>query len=385
MYSGFLDEDDPIRLPPKDNIIANNIITMDDAAPIYTQHPEYGGIDEFWEGNILNGSNPGDVPDSGFVQVDPALSLVNGWYQITASSPAIDAAMGDYPYIVDAIDGVAREQEKDVGADELGNGPRQPLTADDVGPEWFNDPNLPVGLNLNISGLGTVLLDPAGGVYPKDTWVTLTAVPTEGHTFAGWSGDLVSANNPDSILMDENKTILATFDPPIQYNLAVWHIGSGTTELDPAGGKYSPGTNVSVLAVPESGWLFEEWGGSLSGTNNPDTLIMNENKAVTVRFVQDPTAIVNANQVPLTFNLKQNFPNPFNPATTIQFSLLQSDQTRLKVFDTLGNEVDELVNEHLQAGTYQINYNASQLASGVYYYKLTSGKYQAIKKMILMR
>jgi poly(beta-D-mannuronate) lyase len=385
IFSGYLDDDDPIRLPPKDNILANNIITMDDDAPIYSQHPEYPGINELWEGNILNGSNLGDVPDSGYVEDDPELSMLNGWYQISASSPAVDSALGDYPYVIDDIDGIIRGEFKDIGADEFGSGPRQPLTANDVGPDWLNNPNLPVALNLTLTGSGEVYLDPEGGVYSPGTWVTLTAIADSGHTFSGWSGDLVSTNNPDSVLMDEDKNISAKFNPPVKYNLILWHTGSGIIELDPAGGSYSPGTSVSILAIPQDGWIFQEWSGSLVGSQNPDTLIMDENKAVIATFAQDPTSIGENDQLPLTFKLNQNYPNPFNPITTIQFSLEKKGHTRLIVFDTLGNEIADLINENLKPGKYQIRYDASSLASGVYFYKLTSGQSQAIGKMILMK
>jgi uncharacterized repeat protein (TIGR02543 family) len=345
----------------------------------------YPGVDELWESNILNGSNLGDVPDSGYVEVDPALTLIGGWNQISASSPAVDAAVGDYLFVVEDIDGIERDQTKDIGADELGSGPRQPLTADDVGPDWLKDPNLPVGLNLTISGSGQVALNPAGGVYTTGTWVTLTAIPDSGYTFSGWSGDLVSTNNPDSVLMDENKNIAAIFDPPLQYKLALWHTGSGTIELDPPGGSYSPGTTVSILAIPQNGWSFLEWSGSLVGSQNPDSLIMDENKFVNATFLQDPTAINEDDHLPLKFKLNQNYPNPFNPVTTISFSIDQQDHTQLKLYDTLGNEVAELVNGSLRAGVYQIRFDGSALASGVYYYRLTSGGKQKINKMILLR
>ncbi len=384
IYSGFVDYDDPILLPPKDNILANNIITMNDDAPCYTQHPVYPGINELWEGNMLNGSNLGDVPDTGYMEDDPELVLTDGWYQISASSLALNKAQGDYPFVVEDIDGIERDLTNDIGADELGNGPRQPLTADDVGPDWLQNPNLPVVLQINISGSGEVQIDPDGGVYTAGTWVSLNAIPDSGHTFAGWSGDLSGTNNPDSVLMDENKNITVKFDPPIKYTLGLWHTGSGAIELNPAQPDYEPGTNVSVLAIPESGWIFEEWTGSLSGSQNPDTVIMDENKLVIATFLEDPAGI-GIDNTPLSFNLKQNYPNPFNPVTTISFSLNKPERTELIIFDILGNKVAEPINEFMGAGTYQIWFDASTLASGVYFYKLTSGKNQARRKMIFMK
>lgn len=88
---------------------------------------------------------------------------------------------------------------------------------------------------------------------------------------------------------------------------------------------------------------------------------------------------------PFEFSLYQNYPNPFNPNTKIQFSVSKAQSVSLKVFDVLGNEIATLVNEELTPGVYQYNFDATNLSSGVYYYKLQSGNYSETKKMILMR
>ncbi|GMU95220.1 T9SS type A sorting domain-containing protein [Ignavibacterium album] len=90
-------------------------------------------------------------------------------------------------------------------------------------------------------------------------------------------------------------------------------------------------------------------------------------------------------EIPTDFILAQNYPNPFNPNTKIQFSVSKAQSVSLKVFDVLGNEIATLVNEELSPGVYQYNFDATNLSSGVYYYKLQSGSYSETKKMILMR
>jgi hypothetical protein len=85
------------------------------------------------------------------------------------------------------------------------------------------------------------------------------------------------------------------------------------------------------------------------------------------------------------FRLNQNYPNPFNPNTIISWNVPFDSYQTLKVYDVLGNEVASLVNEYRTAGNYSINFNASNLSSGVYYYKLTAGNFTETKKMILMR
>ncbi|MFN3873921.1 MAG: CotH kinase family protein [Ignavibacterium sp.] len=90
---------------------------------------------------------------------------------------------------------------------------------------------------------------------------------------------------------------------------------------------------------------------------------------------------------PAGFSLEQNFPNPFNPITTIKFVIPNEvrNLVTLKVYDLLGNEVATLVNEEKSAGIYNVNFNASNLSSGIYYYKLTAGNNSSVKKMILLR
>ncbi len=92
----------------------------------------------------------------------------------------------------------------------------------------------------------------------------------------------------------------------------------------------------------------------------------------------------------LTFNLDQNYPNPFNPTTKIRFSIpnqLNSNKvkTRLEVYDVLGSKITTLLDEEKSAGMYEVNFDASNLASGVYFYKLTAGEFNFSRKMILIK
>lgn len=85
------------------------------------------------------------------------------------------------------------------------------------------------------------------------------------------------------------------------------------------------------------------------------------------------------------YNLYQNYPNPFNPTTTIDYSIKQDGLVSLRVYDVLGSEVVSLVNENQVAGNYSVGFNAEQLPSGIYIYRLTSGNFTASKKLILMK
>jgi hypothetical protein len=89
--------------------------------------------------------------------------------------------------------------------------------------------------------------------------------------------------------------------------------------------------------------------------------------------------------LPKTFALHQNYPNPFNPSTTIEFDLPKASQVTLKIYNILGEEVATLVSDKLSAGSYSYDWDARNLASGVYLYKLQAGDFVETKKMILMR
>ncbi len=89
--------------------------------------------------------------------------------------------------------------------------------------------------------------------------------------------------------------------------------------------------------------------------------------------------------IPIVYDLAQNFPNPFNPSTTIRYQIPQDGIVTLKIYDILGSEVATLVNEEKLAGKYEVNFNASSLASGVYIYKIQSGSFINSKKMILLK
>ena len=86
-----------------------------------------------------------------------------------------------------------------------------------------------------------------------------------------------------------------------------------------------------------------------------------------------------------SFILEQNYPNPFNPSTTIQYTVGSKQFVELKVYDVLVEEITTLVNEEKSEGTYEINFSASVLTSGVYFYKIKAGSYIQTKKMILLR
>lgn len=90
-------------------------------------------------------------------------------------------------------------------------------------------------------------------------------------------------------------------------------------------------------------------------------------------------------QVPAHFTISQNYPNPFNPSTTIKFSLPKSSDVKFVIYDVMGKEIETLVDEHLDAGTYETNWNASKYSSGVYFYKIETPEFTETKRMVLIK
>src|ERR1035437_5719518 len=87
----------------------------------------------------------------------------------------------------------------------------------------------------------------------------------------------------------------------------------------------------------------------------------------------------------LKYDLAQNFPNPFNPTTVITYSIPTSSNVLINVYNVIGERIKTLVNQYQEAGSYKINFNAVGLSNGIYFYKIQSGNFAAIKKMLLLK
>jgi len=92
-----------------------------------------------------------------------------------------------------------------------------------------------------------------------------------------------------------------------------------------------------------------------------------------------------SSEIPEQFHLSQNYPNPFNPSTIISFRIVETGFTSLKVFDVLGNEVTTLVNKELATGEYEVNFDATGVTSGIYFYQFRVGNFIETKKMVLLK
>ena len=135
---------------------------------------------------------------------------------------------------------------------------------------------------------------------------------------------------------------------------------------------YTPGSSVEVDTLIFSDFVEAKWVTFLY-VNNPGTSEIKDDKPISDNF-----------------ELSQNYPNPFNPTTIISFTIPsvvdpKFESTTLKIYDILGNEVTTLVNGKLNPGNYKVEFNASNLSSGIYFYRIITQNFSAAKKMILVK
>ena len=140
-------------------------------------------------------------------------------------------------------------------------------------------------LYITINGNGTIDKNPDNDNYTYGTTVLLNANPATGWKFDHWDGDLTGSDNPTTINMTENKNIIAFFTQE-QYKLNITINGNGIVDKSPDYENYTYGTNVTLNADPAAGWRFDHWDGDLTGSDNPATINMTENKDITVYFVK---------------------------------------------------------------------------------------------------
>ncbi|MEM7029500.1 MAG: FG-GAP-like repeat-containing protein [Chloroflexota bacterium] len=151
-------------------------------------------------------------------------------------------------------------------------------------------------LNVHVTGDGTgtvhaldddggsAIFDPSSTVFDYGTVVTLTAIPENNAYFAGWTGDLNGAENPETLTMTSDKVVTATFSvmPPTTYTLQVNILGQGS--VVPLNGTYVVDSVVTLEAMPDTDWQFAHWSGDLDSTANPANLTMDGHKVVTATF-----------------------------------------------------------------------------------------------------
>ncbi len=150
-------------------------------------------------------------------------------------------------------------------------------------------------------------------------------------------------------------------------------------------------TIVGVGPFKFEKWTNQSFSDAIILGHNLDEIIRKKEIAQQIydnNFEIPDTIITNVKQnydFPSKFNLSQSYPNPFNPITTIRYSISSFKHVTLKIYDILGSEIETLVDEVKPAGTYEVNFNGSRLSSGTYFYRLQSGNSVETKKLILLK
>jgi hypothetical protein len=196
---------------------------------------------------------------------------------------------------------------------------------------------------------------------PGDSWLRIEPPVT---SILGWNTFKVTnpiTQTQSGIVLEEGESLWigvkgATADFP------AW-LGMDMT------GDYS---GLATMQVPGGGWTSI-------------VPIMSGNPMIRGYFDIDIDLTATDEVVPANYMLAQNYPNPFNPVTTIRFELREAGMTKLEIFDITGRHVRTLVNNQMEAGAYNLKFDASALSSGIYFYRMTSGSFTDIKKMSLLK
>lgn len=185
----------------------------------------------------------------------------------------------------------------------------------------------------------------------------------------------------DMLVSDYNGTAVKRFDSEGTYlnNFLTGLSNSEGVDFFPNGNiLIGNGATSSVKLFDNAGNYIEDFISSGAGNLlTPNAVVIRESNAVSVSG--------SGNSFINNYILEQNYPNPFNPGTIISFSIPNSEFTQLKIYDALGTEINSLVNEYKQSGNYDIEFNAENLPTGIYFYRLISGNYSDTKKMILLK
>ena len=161
---------------------------------------------------------------------------------------------------------------------------------------------------------------------------------------------------------------------------------------------YVVGTSTGVYSATQLNGMNTVW--KQEGTNELGNVIVEyvtsrtsdgtivaatHGRGAFVGKVGGGTAVAGNPVIPTQYSLDQNYPNPFNPSTKISYSLPASSKVSLKIYDSNGREVESLINGVQAEGKHEINFNAANLASGVYFYRITANNFMQTKKMILLK
>ena len=287
---------------PTNIIFANNIFTQAQA-DLFSDPTG----NEVWIGNIAFGSL-GIAKPSGITEVDPKLEEnAEGFFGLSQGSPAINAGQSGYPVIPEY-------------------------------PGLDYDHEIVYDLMKQQRPIDIALKDVGCSEFPHDVLIR----------------PLATKNNTGPSYLWKGQTL----------NLRIDIEGDGTVTLDPPYGVYDPGTEVTLTALPSSSFAFSSWGGDLSGSINPETILMSEDKEVTVRFDRVITDL-EPGQVQSLQNITV-FPNPADQELNLILYRERKSVIDLELLNVAGKRVRVLLDQFIPSGEYTIQSNIATLPSGIY-------------------
>jgi hypothetical protein len=201
---------------------------------------------------------------------------------------------------------------------------------------------------------------------------------------------------PDSVLAGQTVTLNLTItcgSGSGKYGVDIAALNGTLAVISGSGLKLSGGelTHSSAITyVSPKTISFSYTAPSSAGT---DTLYATIDRGYSGQWAWTPNkgikvytlAGISNTEIPVKFYLSQNYPNPFNPVTRINYGIAKPSNVKISIYNLLGKEVASLVNEFQQAGNYFVNFDASKLSTGVYYYRMEAGEFTEVKKMTLVK
>jgi len=262
-----------------------------------------------------------------------------------------------------------------------------------------NSSNHNVGRLPSAGYYGFMITDQAAQMFCKDTYMpirdnqitydTLNIIPfgtivdlnfkmeTLLHTYDGdITFSITSPSGVEVVLSNRHGSSGENYINTVFDDSASASISTGSA---PFTGSFRPETPLSVYNGTEvhGKWILKVNDQAGSDTGHVERYCLN--------VIYNAILAVNNNQLPVKFELGQNYPNPFNPVTTIKYSVPRQSLVKLVIYDILGREVKTLVNEMRTAGTYEAVFDASQISSGVYFYRMESGDFTDVKKLVILK
>lgn len=229
---------------------------------------------------------------------------------------------------------------------------------------------------IALSGVNIFSQNP-GFVRTDPEWVQVPDTSYEGKSHA-------TITNPYGVAESLRVVITSVNFPKNWYGVGICDIANCY-----AVGQYS----ATALYPPGNSEIYIYFSKDFGQTGSATAIVKVERVSntsqqsapVTFGVTTAPIGITQISSIVKEFKLEQNYPNPFNPVTNINFSIPKSEFVSLRVYDILGREVKSLISEQMSPGVYNVDFDASGLSSGMYYYSLRAGDNVSVKKMVLVK